>query len=257
VKEPAPEQGLASQPEEKVEAKHHAHKTSKASIMTSTSVDERPVAEKMVLPEHLDGPIPLQGASQWSHQQVVPQKAEAEGAKDAEDDWQEMPAFAPYNIYDDDGKLIAREAAESDDEAAAYAGLGGAGKGYTRVNVDEDAQSATSMDDNTKYLFKETTTATDEDDEAARDPLAQLQATKDLLTEQQRIAYVGLVRVAMFEMVKAAEETEATRATKKELRVAAESLKMWSQKMMVRLYAHMEISSAGRDSLWMIPASSG
>lgn len=214
-------------------------------VPSDEPADERPQAEKMVLPEHLDAPIPTQKASEWSHQQVVPQKVDADDDKKAEDEWQEMPAFAPYNLYDDNGKLIAKEAADSDEEAAAYSGLGGAGKGYTRVNIDEDAQSATSMDENTKYLFKEPTTDAVDDDEEARDAMAQMQATKDLLNEQQKIAYVGVTRVAMSELVKAAEDIEGTRATRKELRVAAESMKMWSQKMMVRLYAHMEISSAG------------
>lgn len=209
-----------------------------------TRVDERPQAEKMVLRPHMDAPLPTQGASEWSHQQVVPQSHGGEEENKAEDDWQEMPAFAPYNLYDDDGRLIAKEAADSDGENAVYAGLGGAGKGYTRVNIDEDAQSATSMDENTKYLFKEPSTNIEAEDEEGRDSVAQLQATKELLTEQQRIAYVGLARVAVSQLVKAAEHMEGTRSTRKELRMAAESMKMWSQKMMVRLYAHMEISSA-------------
>ncbi|KAI9812457.1 MAG: hypothetical protein M1827_004688 [Pycnora praestabilis] len=181
------------------------------------------------------------GISEWSHQQIVPQRVTNEIIKEHED-WQDMPAFAPYDLYDDDGKLVAREAVESDDEAAAYGGLGGAGKGYTRVQVDEDAQSATSMDENTKYLFKETGTNVVDEHEEQRDPLAQLQATKDLLTEGQRIAYVGVARLAMVAMVDDL-DIEGTRGTKKELRVAQEAMKMWSQKMMVRLYAHMEINS--------------
>ncbi|KAI9698421.1 MAG: hypothetical protein M1836_004001 [Candelina mexicana] len=204
----------------------------------------RTVPEELLLGENDSGQLPLPGASEWSHQQVVSQRHDGREEK-REDDWQVMPAFAPYDIYDDNGKLVAREAEESDDEAAAYGGLGGAGKGYTRIQVDEDAQSATSMDDNTKYLFKETkTTALDEEDEEQRDPLAQMQATKDLLTEGQRIAYVGVTRLTMVEMVKELSEIEPTRATKKELRLAVDGMTMWSQKMMVRLYMHMEINSA-------------
>ncbi len=184
------------------------------------------------------------GVSEWSHQALAPQRVEPEHSK--EEEWQDMPAIAPYDLYDDNGKLIAREARESDDEANAYSGLGGAGKGYTRVQVDEDAQSATSMDDNTEYLFKKKNTDVIDEDDEQRDPLAQMQATKDLLTEGQRIAYVGVARLAMAEMVKELEEMEGTKATKKELRIAVEATKMWSQKMMVRLYAHMDIDSSGK-----------
>ena len=189
-------------------------------------------------------PIAAAGVSEWSHQVLAPHKVEVE--EKAEEAWQDMPAFAPYDMYDDNNKLIAREAQDSDDEANAYAGLGGAGKGYTRVQIDDDAKSATSMDENTSYLFKETGTNVVDDDEEHRDPLAQMQATKDLLTEGQRIAYVGVTRLAMVQMVQELEEIEGTKGTKKELRVAVEAMKMWSQKMMVRLYAHMDINSSGK-----------
>lgn len=185
------------------------------------------------------------GISEWSHQKIAEPK---ELVKDAEEDeWQTMPAFAPYDIYDDDNRLIAREAHDSDVEADAYEGLGGAGKGYTRVQLDDDAQSATSLDENTQYLFKEAngTGAGEMEDEEQRDALSQMQATKDLLTEGQRIAYVGVTRLVLTSMFQQAEAIIAAKGSKKgEVAVAAEALQMWSQKMMVRLYAHMEISAA-------------
>jgi hypothetical protein len=185
------------------------------------------------------------GISEWSHQQLASQQIEEEEVQ--EDEWQVMPAFAPYDMYDDDNRLIAREAIEADEEAAAYEGLGGAGKGYTRVQMDEDAQSATSMDENTQYLFKEVngTSAAGPDDEEQRDALSQMQATKDLLTEGQRIAYVGMTRLTLSAMSQEAEEMEnKTKGSKKEAAIAAEAMKLWAQKMMVRLYTHMEISTA-------------
>ena len=194
-------------------------------------------------PNHVTAFVTATGISGWSHQVLAPHKTEPEGHID-EDEWQDMPAFAPFDLYDDDGKLIAKEA-QSDDESNVYAGLGGAGKGYTRVQIDEDARSATSMDDNTSYLFKHKGTDVIDEDEELRDPVAQMQTTKDLLTETQRIAYVGVTRLAMVEMGKDLEAIEVTKKIKKEFRVAKESLKMWSQQMMLRLYAHMEISSSG------------
>lgn len=178
--------------------------------------------------------------SEWSHQQIVrrasdhPVKAPVE---EEPDEWQDMPAFASHDLYDDEGRLIALAAVDSDEEDA----KGGASKGYTRVYDDEDAQSATSMDENTSYLFKET-----EDDEASRSPLSQMQATKELLTEGQRIAYVGVCKLAMVEMAAEAGRGGGNgKNVKRELGWAKESIKMWSQKMMVRLYMHMDISPAG------------
>lgn len=182
------------------------------------------------------------GVSEYSHQQMTLKKQEEE---DEDEGWQTMPAFAPYDMYDDDNRLIAREYnGDDEDQTYSYAGIGGAGKGYTRVLVDDDAESVTSMDDNTNYLFKNApgTSMVDEDD--PRDAVSQMQATKDLLTEGQKIAYVGLVRIELSQMVKDMEKIPLTRSTKKAVQMAGEATKMWAQKVMIRLYSHMDISSA-------------
>jgi hypothetical protein len=183
------------------------------------------------------------GASAWSHQHMAP-TTEADDKEEEKDEWQTMPAFAPFDLYNDDGKLIAKEAADSDEELDNQM-LGGAGKGYTRVQLDEDAQSATSMDDNTAYLFKESSANLLVEDEEGRDMLGQMQTTKTLLTEGQRIAYVGIVRLAMINMTKTLTNMEPTRGTKKYLEAMQESMKLWGQMMMLRVYSHMEIESAG------------
>ncbi|KAI1154816.1 hypothetical protein F4825DRAFT_409952 [Nemania diffusa] len=181
--------------------------------------------------------------SEFSHQQLTAPK-EKEG-DNTDDEWQTMPAYAPYDIYDDDNRLIAKEHNPDEDDAYGYAGLGGAGKGYTRVIDDDDAESETSMDDNTRYLFNNVkSTSMTEMDEEQRDAVSQLQATKDLLTEGQRIAYVGITRLELANMVKDMEQLEHLKKAKKDLQLAVETMKMWSQKIMVRLYAHMDISSA-------------
>ncbi|KAI0432631.1 DUF726-domain-containing protein [Xylaria sp. FL1042] len=182
------------------------------------------------------------GISEFSHQQLTAPKEEAD---DADGGWQTMPAYAPYDIYDDDNKLVAKEHNPDEDDTYEYAGLGGAGKGYTRVIDDEDAESETSMDDNTRYLFNNVkSTSMTEMDEEQRDAVSQLQATKDLLTEGQRIAYVGIARLELASMITNAVRLQQLKCAKKDLQIAGEAMKMWSQKIMVRLYAHMDISSA-------------
>ncbi|KAK4172228.1 hypothetical protein QBC36DRAFT_197489 [Triangularia setosa] len=190
--------------------------------------------------------IPVETTSEYSHQQLTSKQPEK--VDDGDDGWQTMPAYAPYDIYDDDNRLIAKEYHEGDDDQTyGYGNLGGAGKGYTKVLVDDDAESATSMDENTQYLFQgrdAAGTSITEDDENQRDAVSQLQATKDLLTEGQRIAYVGLTRLELSVMVKTVEESiSISSKSKKYVSLAAESMKMWSQKMMIRLYSHMDISS--------------
>lgn len=184
------------------------------------------------------------GVSEWSHQQLAVQPERDEHAREDELEWQEMPAYAPFDIYDDDGKLIAKEAPEEAAVLPGYGNLGGAAKGYSRVVDDEDAKSTTSMDENTSYLFKEPTNRLDDEDEEARDVLSQMQMTKELLSDNQRIAYVGIVKLAIAEMGKEIAAMERTRGSRKAVDLATEALLLWGQKMMVRLYGHMELESA-------------
>ena len=187
--------------------------------------------------------------SEWSHQKLAP-KDEDSDDEEEEVSWQAMPALGEFDIYNDVGRMIAKGQKEGN-AATGYAAVGAAGKGYTRVQLDEDAQSATSMDEDTSYLFNKEQKSkvdelgdVDEDEDEQRDAAAQLENTKDLLTEGQRIAYVGVVRLTIYKMLKAVQDMERTRYTKKETDKALESMELWGQKMMVRLYAHMEIESA-------------
>lgn len=189
-------------------------------------------------------PKPKPTVSEYSHLALVTKKEEPKNDVDLLDldgEWQEMPAYASTDLYDDDGRLIAREAQESDTEGADEL-RGGARKGYTRVNDDDDKESVTSMDENTSYLFDWKV-----EDEASKTPLSQMQATKELLTEGQRIAYVGVCRLAMAELVKEQERLNGGKGKqiKKALGMAVEHTRMWAQKIIYRLYVHMDISTDG------------
>ncbi|CCX10860.1 Similar to Uncharacterized membrane protein C6F6.13c; acc. no. O14244 [Pyronema omphalodes CBS 100304] len=228
-------------PKEEVKEEEPSKSNNRASIASISETDRKNNEVKMFSENPKDPHMPIAGSgtvSEWSHQSIVPRAtAPKEDTKDQkldeEDEWQSMPAYASYDMYDDDGRLIARAHDESGDEEDA-----GAAKGYTRVYEDEDVESVTSMDENTKYLFKE-----NDDDEAARNPLSQMQATKELLTEGQRIAYVGVCRLALLEMVRDLQKLQVkNRTAKKNMQMAVEGMRMWSQKIMVRLYTHMELS---------------
>lgn len=152
-----------------------------------------------------------------------------------EEGWQEMKTVGDYDVYDDQNKIIVHKQDSEDTSEKEDLSHVMAAKGYTKVTRDEDAKSITSMDEETNYLFDE--------DELQRNPLSQLQATKDMLTDAQRIAYVGLCRLVMVELATELAHIRASRRVSKPLSNAQGSMAMWTQKMMMRLYAHMDLSS--------------
>lgn len=101
---------------------------------------------------------------------------------------------------------------------------------YTRLRgIEEDEADEVHL--RTKYLF---------DEDKAMTPLNQMQATKNMLTEAQRIAYVGVCQLTCREMAQALRQVK-----RKELKPALQDLEMWSLKIMGRLYYHMELATLG------------
>ncbi|KAG8836349.1 hypothetical protein FRC17_005635 [Serendipita sp. 399] len=107
---------------------------------------------------------------------------------------------------------------------------------YTRLRIDEDYDTE-EVHLRTRFLF---------DEDKAMTPLAQMQATKEMLTEAQRIAYVGVCYLTAREMLIALK-----RVGRKELQGAIEGLELWSLKIMGRLYYHMEIAVPGEHAYFM------
>ncbi|KAK4058362.1 hypothetical protein OIO90_000520 [Microbotryomycetes sp. JL221] len=102
---------------------------------------------------------------------------------------------------------------------------------YTRLELDDDPQED-EISMRTQYLFNE---------DKGMTPLSQMQATKTLLTEGQRIAYVGLCKLVTREMI----QTLAIAAKgASELVQSRDSARAWALKIMGRLYRHMEVDSA-------------
>ncbi|THV00454.1 DUF726-domain-containing protein [Dendrothele bispora CBS 962.96] len=100
---------------------------------------------------------------------------------------------------------------------------------YTRLRGREEDDDDDDVHLRTKYLF---------DEDKAMTPLSQMQQTKNMLTEAQRIAYVGLCALTMREMLGKLKESR-----KKELSAAASSMELWMMKIMGRLYYHMELET--------------
>ncbi|KAI0094238.1 hypothetical protein BDY19DRAFT_10660 [Irpex rosettiformis] len=104
---------------------------------------------------------------------------------------------------------------------------------YTRLRLNEEDESD-EVHLRTRYLF---------DEDKAMTPLSQMQATKDMLTEAQRIAYVGLCALAAREMVDQLKAMNTGKKEIKELKESVKSMELWSLKIMGRLYYHMELAT--------------
>lgn len=102
---------------------------------------------------------------------------------------------------------------------------------YTRLRVEEEDESD-QVHLRTRYLF---------DEDKAMTPLSQMQATKNLLTEAQRIAYVGLCALTGREMAISLKKVRS-----KELNDSIKNLELWTLKIMGRLYYHMDLATAGQ-----------
>ncbi|KAJ6479190.1 hypothetical protein C8R47DRAFT_609586 [Mycena vitilis] len=99
---------------------------------------------------------------------------------------------------------------------------------YTRLRGNEEDETD-EVHMRTKYLF---------DEDKAMTPLSQMQATKNLLTEAQRIAYVGLCALITQEM-----SQSLKRPNRKEFKAAVQNMDLWAMKIMGRLYYHMELET--------------
>ncbi|KAI0053398.1 DUF726-domain-containing protein [Auriscalpium vulgare] len=100
---------------------------------------------------------------------------------------------------------------------------------YTRLRMKEE-EEADEVHLRTRYLF---------DEDQAMTPLSQMQQTKNMLTEAQRIAYVGLCALTGREM-----SERLKRAKSKELKPAIQNMELWALKILGRLYYHMELATA-------------
>lgn len=180
---------------------------------------------------------------------------------DDDDGWQDMPVVRDTDdagLDEEDRKKYHYKSSPKRDKSA----VGGAGNAtgnvldvdyqgnewrskadqneseYTRLRLNEE-EEADEVHLRTRYLF---------DEDKAMTPLSQMQATKDLLTEAQRIAYVGLCQLTSREM---ADQLRVVRS--KELNSAIKNMELWALKIMGRLYYHMELATEGEHFEFLRP----
>ncbi|KAG6836550.1 hypothetical protein H0H93_006857 [Arthromyces matolae] len=179
---------------------------------------------------------------------IIPISPVANGAfDDDEDGWQDMPVvredeFAGGLDEEDQKKYHYQPSAKGPRAANATGNLidvddyGNEWRSKVDLNESEYTRLRGFEEDDvdevhlrTRYLF---------DEDKAMTPLSQMQATKNLLTEAQRIAYVGLCYITCRDMSRT-----LSNARRKELKPAVSNMDLWVLKIMGRLYYHMEIAN--------------
>ncbi|KEP53201.1 putative integral membrane protein [Rhizoctonia solani 123E] len=165
--------------------------------------------EDMPIIRASDNPLGLDEEDAKKYHYVEPKKR-------LEDDFHGGNATGNLIDFDDKGNEWRSKLDQNEDD-------------YTRLRLDDD-DDTDEVHLRTRYLF---------DEDKAMTPLSQMQATKDLLTEAQRIAYVGVCALAAREMI-----ISLRKVMSKDLKPAINSLELWSLKIMGRLYYHMELETA-------------
>ncbi|AOA64005.1 Putative lipase [Komagataella phaffii CBS 7435] len=187
-----------------------------------------------------------------------------EEVKDGSDDnssddagWKEMDTEISYTIYDNKGEKIDASIkqqiiSQKKDDAP---------DGYTRINAEEQAQKYEEIDKKMDFLFEkensnlnrllngshdvehyeEEDVYSDDDDYT---PLSQLDTTKKMLKESQKVAYVGLVQLCIVEMGIALAEVHGTqtRTMGKKLSKAHATFSSWASSLMTKLHKHIGLS---------------
>ncbi|KAJ3782221.1 hypothetical protein GGU10DRAFT_276016, partial [Lentinula aff. detonsa] len=132
-------------------------------------------------------------------------------------------------------------------------GVDGAGSGsttttdYTRLrHVEEDWDESPNVVNASRYLFSD---ELDEGMGRTRTAISQMEMMRELLTESQRIGYVGLCGLVVGEMIGEVEVRGEGGEVKKEFREAVGSMKVWGLKIMGRLYYHIGLETREQEMI--------
>lgn len=135
------------------------------------------------------------------------------------------------------GDASSSSSSSSSDEEEGEGNESGA-RGYTQLRIDDDPEQE-NLNAATDYLFTGAAGGGSGDmDNSGATPQSQLHTTKNILSEGQKIAYVGLVSLSARALVRQLE-----RVPGKEVKAAVASADEWRLRVMARLFQHMDIET--------------
>lgn len=165
-------------------------------------------------------------------------------------EWKSMPKYTEKNYYDEMGNLeFARDQdfGRFDDNSR---------KGYTKIDTEEQLMKYAALDKKTDFLFRNhslPTTSPEEkafdeeefDDEAENvDSEETLAGTRGMLTESQKFAYVGIIKLITVDMAMALAllNQKTTNKVAKKLNLGQKNFANWTMYIMSKLFDHLEIN---------------
>jgi hypothetical protein len=195
-----------------------------------------------------------------------------------ENDWREMETANDDVVFGEKGEVIVDAIVEDsiNQSAEAY--------GYTRIADEEQAEQYHKSDKKTDFLFKasmepakkqksdnksnphDDDSNPDDDDfsieelddisKESHSALDQLKTTKKLLSDSEKLAYLGLTKLVINEMATSLAKWGAAKRCSsgrskfaKRMNMAQSSMGHWQLKMMERLCTHLDISDEERTML--------
>ncbi|CCH43904.1 putative membrane protein [Wickerhamomyces ciferrii] len=189
---------------------------------------------------------------------------------DEDKEWMHMETAADDEVYDEKGKFITLK----DDSVLKEDPLLGVSSGYTRIAAEEQAELYKEANKKTDFLFKDKSGPRretklspqdysdiyDEEEDleefdnnnqynSSQTPLSQLQTTKKLFKDEQKFAYIGLVKLVMNDMAtNLAKQCVSSKSRSKRskwakrINLAQATFGQWQYLISDRLYSHLELS---------------
>jgi hypothetical protein len=169
--------------------------------------------------------------------------------------WKSMKTFTEIDYYNDKGELEFET-----NNFDSLANKVGGSNGYTKIDTEEQVAKYSELDKKTDFLFKianepnhgspsaqygkedlDFEHESDYDNEDNLDSHDTLKSTKDMLTESQRFAYVGLTKLITVDMATNLAKLKFSTSNKiaKDLSHGQRNFSNWTMYIMSKLYDHM------------------
>lgn len=177
-------------------------------------------------------------------------------------DWKLMKTVTDIDYYDERGDLEFQSL-----EKFNQFNSGAGSRGYTKIDTEEQVAKYAELDKKTDFLFRpldnekphtvanyrdeDVDSDLDYDAEDVVDSGDQLRATKDMLTDSQKFAYLGIAKLIMVDMATELAQIKLTASNNigKDLSNGQKNFSNWTLYISGKLYEHIELSKQERNMI--------